>query len=702
MKAIGFVKNSLGMSLVEIMMAVAISGGLALTIAKMMENSSQSVKQVEAKNESIGLKNIIISNFTNPSSCHYTFNPIINAANITTLSGSPTAAIAVSSVKDKVNAILYNSASTNIKPLTITAMSLTNWSAANSTGDFVVNLTFRRSATQVQAVKPIKIKINFNISGSALVGCSPMEAGGGEWLLSGNAGTVPGTDYIGTADNVDLVFKRNNLETMLFTSTGSAEIGTDNAVLNTYAFAQGLENYVSGRYGFGAGYLNNVTAEAASALGKGNVASGINSHATGELNQASGLSSTAHGYYNLASGAYSFALGYNSTASGSSSTALGNTSVASGTNSLAGGSASASGVGSLAFGSGASAEYNGSIGLLGDSRATQSLALGSGATANGMFSVAVGRNALTGANGSPNSAAVGLYATAIGPFASATQNYALALSSGSSALASGTNSVAIGETVSALANRSVAMGLQAKASGTGSNMAIGGNLHQSHQGTMFGYNPWATTLSRGNFITTIFGPTIDLCTATNVANNGAPEYGSICQATASISISRTNNNPAADYPRVGIGYSSTTSTLAVNCTGNAGACATKNDGSNVWLVTSDRRLKTVEKDYKIGLKEILKIRPVYYRYKDNQELGFSSENLNIGIVAQELLPHIPDAIKKSPNGYLSFQADPVIWGTVNSIKELNTEMVKLKEENHQLKQALCELHPELKICQSKK
>lgn len=34
------------------------------------------------------------------------------------------------------------------------------------------------------------------------------------WSLAGNAGTIPGTDFIGTTDNVDLVFKVNNTEVL--------------------------------------------------------------------------------------------------------------------------------------------------------------------------------------------------------------------------------------------------------------------------------------------------------------------------------------------------------------------------------------------------------------------------------------------------------------------------------------------------------
>jgi hypothetical protein len=46
------------------------------------------------------------------------------------------------------------------------------------------------------------------------------------WLTLGNAGTTPGTHFLGTTDNVDLVFKTNNVEQMRITSAGNVGIGT--------------------------------------------------------------------------------------------------------------------------------------------------------------------------------------------------------------------------------------------------------------------------------------------------------------------------------------------------------------------------------------------------------------------------------------------------------------------------------------------
>ncbi len=70
-----------------------------------------------------------------------------------------------------------------------------------------------------------------------LNGGSPSDA----WLTRGNAGTNPATHFIGTTDNVDLVFRTNNTEKMRITASGSVGIGTTApiSVLNIRGFSGG-------------------------------------------------------------------------------------------------------------------------------------------------------------------------------------------------------------------------------------------------------------------------------------------------------------------------------------------------------------------------------------------------------------------------------------------------------------------------------
>jgi hypothetical protein len=306
-----FWKTAAGMGLVEVMMAVAVTGGLTLTIAKLMDNSQQSAKQVEAKSENTNLKAILQDVLNNPTACNYTFGGVMNPANVAALTaGTPTASVAVPNIKDKTNAIKYDLSSTNISPLTITSMVVTNYNATAFTGDLLVNSTFRKSSTIVMMVKPIRIPINFSFNGAALTACSTM-AVGGEWLLGGNAGTVDGTDYIGTSDNTSLNFKVNAQKSGRIGTDGQTFLGyqagmSASSGISATAFGYGAlkygtsggENTAIGNYAMFSGFGNNNTAVGDRAL----------LSAAGALNTAIGslaLSSNNGGHLNFAGGAYS-------------------------------------------------------------------------------------------------------------------------------------------------------------------------------------------------------------------------------------------------------------------------------------------------------------------------------------------------------------------------------------------------------------
>jgi hypothetical protein len=47
-----------------------------------------------------------------------------------------------------------------------------------------------------------------------------------DWTMTGNTGSNPATNYIGTADNVDLVFKTNGTERIKLNSNGSIKVNS--------------------------------------------------------------------------------------------------------------------------------------------------------------------------------------------------------------------------------------------------------------------------------------------------------------------------------------------------------------------------------------------------------------------------------------------------------------------------------------------
>ena len=209
------------------------------------------------------------------------------------------------------------------------------------------------------------------------------------WNLSGNSGTIPGPDFIGTTDNKDLVIKTNSSEKIRITALGRVGIGTltpsaslhvvgDNGIIAEGTFGSGTiaatgagtrmmwypkkaafrvggvsttqwNDANIGDYSLATGYNTRASGAYASAFGSGSIASGAYSFAACELSTASGISSVAMGNACVSSGAYavtfsrgatasdtcSVAMGYHPTASGKYAFALGYQTVASGANSYA-------------------------------------------------------------------------------------------------------------------------------------------------------------------------------------------------------------------------------------------------------------------------------------------------------------------------------------------------------------------------------
>ncbi len=135
------------------------------------------------------------------------------------------------------------------------------------------------------------------------------------WLLSGNGGTTPGTNFVGTTDNQNLVFKRNNVQSGLI---DDAKRNTSFGVGSLNPAATGTDNT-----GFGHNTLLTVTS------GLDNTAIGtsaIRSLTTGNFNTAIGqiaLTSLVTGDDNTAVGQASMYLG----TSGFGNTAIGSNSL---------------------------------------------------------------------------------------------------------------------------------------------------------------------------------------------------------------------------------------------------------------------------------------------------------------------------------------------------------------------------------------
>jgi Chaperone of endosialidase/Head domain of trimeric autotransporter adhesin len=189
------------------------------------------------------------------------------------------------------------------------------------------------------------------------------------WNLNGN-NNISASNFIGTTNASDLIFKTSNTERMRITSAGKIGIGTnaptadlhiigENGIISEGTFGSGTvvppttagtrllwypkkgafraggvagSNWSDaniGNYSFAAGYNNRASGQYSTAFGTSS-ATGDYSFAACQGSNATGLSAVAIGASSSASGAYSIALGRANNASDTASLALGYTSIASG------------------------------------------------------------------------------------------------------------------------------------------------------------------------------------------------------------------------------------------------------------------------------------------------------------------------------------------------------------------------------------
>ena len=210
------------------------------------------------------------------------------------------------------------------------------------------------------------------------------------WNIGGNAGLNSSSNYFGTNDATDLVFKTNSTEALRLTDGGSMLLGGTSGIVPTGGTGKRMM-WVPSLGAFRAGYADG---------------SNWNSSNVGQY-------STALGYGTIADGSYSFAMGYYAEADGNSSVALGSGVGSFVDGAVAMGSASqAAGINSVAIGDGPTALGTGSVAIGSNAVAMGlfSTAFGSNTTANGDYSVVMGRGITVGAqsfgynSGSNNSA----------------------------------------------------------------------------------------------------------------------------------------------------------------------------------------------------------------------------------------------------------------------------------------------------------
>lgn len=231
---------------------------------------------------------------------------------------------------------------------------------------------------------------------------------GNDWKLLGNAGTNASTNFLGTTDNVDLVFRTNNVERGRVTSSGSFFItGNGGAVPLSGAGTRFM--WASNKQALRAGQVSGTQWDNAN-IGSWSFAMGFNPTASGQY-------STSIGNTSIASGNYSFSYGINTTASGIHSFAFGNNTIATQPYSVAFGvNCSSIGWYNFAGGNGTSAAGANSFAYGFQCSSSNGIAMGSNATSGGTGAVSLGANTNAALNGD---VAIGGFAVATGGNSSA-------------------------------------------------------------------------------------------------------------------------------------------------------------------------------------------------------------------------------------------------------------------------------------------
>ncbi|WP_158247293.1 tail fiber domain-containing protein [Geothermobacter hydrogeniphilus] len=114
---------------------------------------------------------------------------------------------------------------------------------------------------------------------------------------------------------------------------------------------------------------------------------------------------------------------------------------------------------------------------------------------------------------------------------------------------------------------------------------------------------------------------------------------------------------------------------------------------NGWTQASDRRFKTNIRPLQNALKKVSQLRGVSYDWRIDEfpERGFIDEP-QIGVIAQEVEPIVPELVHTDAQGYKSVAYDKMSALLIEAVKDL-------KAENEALRLLVCQDHPTARICQ---
>ncbi|MDX1478364.1 MAG: tail fiber domain-containing protein [Saprospiraceae bacterium] len=481
-----------------------------------------------------------------------------------------------------------------------------------------------------------------------------------------------------------------------------------------YSIAAGRDVLASGDFSAALGSLARATADGAMSFGNNTRATGVSAVAMGLSTEATGGASTALGWLTEATGFYSLAGGQSSHASGIFSVALGNHVSAGGQAALSiGQNTEAIGNFSLALQSNTEASGTGSaaFGFTTQSKGTLSTAMGNRNIANGYAGLVIGmfNDSIILAQSTPTPETP-LFIVGNGDSTSARSNAMVVRKDGKVGI--GTSSptqtlevngeilatgsfvqVRDGDQGMLMIPNAAAGYVQLDVAGSGHSddhiilgETGGGNLNKVGIGTT---TPGSAI---GNALLEVNGGHIAVANNFGIFSNhnsgtgiGAgfdtsPDDQLVLYAGGQPHVTVT------DTGSVGIGTTTPSAILEVN----ADIVKKVNGGS--WTASSDRRLKQDIANYREGLEEILRIRPVKFRY--NAMSGYDISKEHIGVIAQELrevAPHMVSTFSHRGDSYLQVDNSAMTYMLINAVKELAGAKKQMKDRIAQLEQTVLQM-----------
>ena len=553
-------------------------------------------------------------------------------------------------------------------------------------------------------------------SGNSWLRLATVSSIGTGWLLTGNASTVDGNNFIGTTDNVPFNIKVNNQKAGRIDSatqntywgyqSGLKSMGDHNTAMGFHALFSNTFG-ASGSYNTANGVnalFSNINGGANTAIGNGalfsntfafgNTATGLAAlySNTGDYNTANGyqtLSANTTGFSNVAIGTqalYNNVTSSNLVAIGDSAlfnnTALKNTAVGSKalySNTTGSGNTSNGYKALFSNTRGDGNTANGTFALFLDTTGNNNTATGLAAlqlNTSGSENTANGYGALLGNTTGNNNTALGLNAlysnttgnnnTALGLnalYSSTTGNNNIAIGAGSNVIFQNlTNATAIGYNSLVGASNSLVLG----STGTEAvNVGIGisGPLSRLHIVGSNSSNSYVRVDGPVGTVQAIFG-----------LNEGALVgfAGNLTNHNFDI---RTNNVARVTIDNTGNFYPAADNTHSCGKSGNRWSAVWSANGV---IQTSDMRMKENILSLNYGLKEVLKLHPVSYNWKDKKD-----KTKKIGIIAQELQQVLPELVvtgddAQSTLGVNYSELTPVI------IKAMQEQQDIIKDQQRQI------------------